>query len=48
MIPGAHSGRGFGGSKPLPFLGNFSNMLGFFNKKISKPLPQKTSGYVPE
>jgi len=25
------------GVKPLSFLGNFSNVLGFFNKKIPKP-----------
>jgi len=46
--------EGFWGSKPLPFLGIFFNLLRVFKKKISlpykkisNPLPRKISGYAP-
>jgi len=52
---GVYLGRGFGGQ--TPFWKNFFHLLGFFEKKIpkpprrykkiSKPLPQKISGYTP-
>jgi len=37
MRAGAYSGRGCGGSKPLPFLGIFFNFLGFLRKKSQNP-----------